>query len=83
MCLDKLRRVRKNYKKHLAGHFFQCRSKNLCSEGRGKAVITGYNGLLKNSFFFLKEVISSYNMLQRATMRYKMLQKQCSQRTIT
>ena len=45
MCLDKLRRVRKNYKKYLAGHYIQCRSKNLFSEGRGKAVITRYNKL--------------------------------------
>ena len=45
MCLDKLRKIRKNYKKHFAGHYFQCRSRNIFSEGRGKAVITPYNGL--------------------------------------
>ena len=45
MCLDKLRKIRKNYKKHFAGHYFQCRSRNIFSEGSGKAVKTPYNGL--------------------------------------
>ena len=40
MCFDKLRRIQNNYKKHLAGHDFQCHSKN-----PGKVVITRYNGL--------------------------------------
>ena len=45
MCLDELRKIRENYKKHLTGHYFQCRSEKLFSEGRGKAVITRYNEL--------------------------------------
>ena len=85
MCFDKLRRFWRNYKKHLAGHYFQCRSKKLFSEGMRKVVITRYNGLqyvtryYKNNpaqglvwkspkkSFFLKEVISCYNVLQQVT----------------
>ena len=75
-------------------HYFQCCSRNLFSEGMGKAVITRYDKLQrvtrcyknravkglfrklhKSSFFFLKEVINCYNVLQQATMRSKKLQK--------
>ena len=45
MYFDKLRRIQRNCKKHLAGHYFQCGSKNIFSKGRGRAVIARYNGL--------------------------------------
>ena len=75
------------------GHYFQSCTRDLFSEGRGKAVITLYNRLqcvrkcyknnatqglvekLLKTSFFLKDVISCYNVLQQVTVRYKRLQK--------